>query len=150
MKRYYLDNLTLFQSILKALIVNVLITIFTLLLIAIAGYSIDITVLCILGFIYLIVFITQITSTYSRKSFYLKHNTLVYCTNRKEKPIDLTKVKLIEEYYGINYVFGYKTIFIHLDNKKYSFLFKKDRADIFKTELETKLNNYEEVREFGI
>ena len=150
MKRYYLDNLTLFQSILKALIVNILITIFLILLIVISGLSFDVTVIYVFGFIYIIVFIIQIKASYARKSFYLKHNTLVYCTNRKEKPIDLTKVRLIEEYYGINHLFGFKTIYIHQDNKKFSFLLKKDRADIFKVELETKLNNYEEVKEFSI
>lgn len=145
MKRYYLDKLTLFQSIIKAIILNIIFTIIFIVFIKLTKIELKDNLYYVLGLVYLVVFISQMVCFTRTNSFYIKDNTIYYTTRFKEKKIDLTKVTMIEEYIGLNYIFGLKTIILHLDKKRYKFLLKNHRADVFKNELETKLNNEEEV-----
>lgn len=150
MKRYYLDRLSLFQSIIKGIIINVLITIFLLVIMILAKILFQYIFIYLLLIIYIVVLIIQIAKAFEKKSFYMIDNTLVYCMKNNEVNIDLDNIKLIEEYYGINYLFGYKTIYLHLNNKKYPFVFKKERADKFKKQLEYKLIHGIEIDKFEL
>lgn len=150
MKRYYLDKLTLIQSIIKSIILNIIITIIILVFIKLTKIDLKEYLYYVLGVVYLVVIVSQVVCFTATNSFYIKDNTIFYSTRFKEKKIELTKVTMIEEYIGLNYIFGLKTIILHLDKKRYKFLLKKNRADIFKNELETKLNNEEVIFVFNI
>jgi len=83
-------------------------------------------------------------------SFYIINNSLYYSGIFKDIKIDLEKVTMIEEYIGLNYLFGFKTIYLYVNRKKYAFQFKNKRAKIFKNELEQKLNNNEIITNLNI
>lgn len=150
MKRYYLDRLNVGQSIIKALIVNVLLTLFLALILFASAYEFYIWYLYILGLVYIAVFIVHISKSFIRLSFYINDNSIIYCKGRNEKKIKLHNIIKLEEYFGINYLFGKKTIIIYVRNKRYSFVLNKERADIFRDQLEEYINIKEEFGDFNL
>lgn len=150
MKRYYLDRLSIFESIIKALIINVLITIFVVVLLLIAKYGFYSYYIYGFIIIYIIVLIYQLIKSLERISFYIKDNAIIRCKKNDEVIIQLGNIDVIEEYYGINYLFGKKTIILHEKSKKHNFVLNKDRADIFKKHLEEVINNSLELKDFNI
>jgi len=150
MKRYYLDKLNIFETIIKAIIINILISIFLVFLFLISGLEYNIIYIYILGIIYIVIFIIQIAKVFLRLSFYISDNAIIYCSGKKEAKLKLYSITKLEEYYGINYLFGKKTIIIHIKSKRYNFVLNKDRADIFKVELEEAINNEEDLKVFNI
>ncbi|MFA7435933.1 MAG: hypothetical protein WC006_06180 [Bacilli bacterium] len=150
MKRYYMDRLNVFESFLKAVIVNILITIFLGLIFIVTGLYFDMLYIYVFFILYVIIIIYHILKSYSKISFYINDNSIIYCKGNKEAKIKLHSITKLEEYFGINYLFGKKTIFIYVNNKKYDFVIKKSRADIFKNQLEEYINETEEFGDFKI
>ena len=150
MKRYYLDRLTVFESIIKALMINIFITIFLVVLLLIAGYGFYLYYVYGFFVIYFGVLIYQAVKSSVRISFYIKDNAIVRCNKNNEVIIQLCNIKVIEEHLGLNYLFGKKTIILHEKNRKHEFVLNKKRADIFKNHLEEVINNSLELIDFNI
>jgi len=150
MKRYYLDKLNVFQSLIKAIIICILITMFLGILFLMTSLVMDIFYLYALGVIYIVIFIIVISKGFLSLSFYINDNAIIYCNGKKETKIKLHSITKLEEYFGIDYLFNKKTIIIHANNKRYNFIFSKDRAEIFKNQLEDYINDVEEFGDFNL
>ena len=154
MKRYYLDKLNIIESIIKSIIINILITLFLFLIVLLSNLESYFWFTYVLTFIYIVVFFINIIKSFIRISFYSIGRTIMYCTPRKEEKIELDNINLIEEYYGINYLFGYKAIVLHLEKnkkkRKYSFIFKRKKADIFFNYLKETIDSGEELSDINL
>lgn len=150
MKRYYPDKHTLFETIIIATLLNILFTLIIGIILLIIGSQIYLFYLYILIGLYIIVFSINIRRAFQKISFYFIDNYIVYCNKNDEIKINLDDIRLIEEYLGIEYLFGKKTIIIHNKDKKYPFLFKKEKADRFKAEIERILNNNNDYKSFSL
>lgn len=150
MKRYYLDRLSIFESIIKALIINVLITVFLVALLLVAKYGFYSYYIYGFIIIYIIVLIYHLIRSSEKITFYIKDNAIIRCKKNEEVLIELKNIDVIEEYFGVNYLFGKKTIILHEKNKKHYFMLNKDRAAIFKNHLEDVINNSLELKDFNI
>lgn len=145
MKRYYLDKLNFIQTLIKILIINILLTIFTAILTIISRLGFGLVYIVFMVVIYQVVIIKIIIESIDKSNIYLKDGNIYYCTRKKEEVISLDLIDTIEEYIGVDYLFGKKSVIIHLNRRKYKLLFNKQKADLFIKWLNKAIENREHL-----